>query len=300
MSDEKTILSIQSFVTHGYVGNKAATFPLQLHGFDVDGINTVSLSNHSGYPIIRGHRMDLQEYETIMEGIRANNFLPSYRYILTGYINNADIVRKIRDTVDEVRKLREKEGKKLTFICDPVMGDDGIMYCKEEVLQAYRELLTFADFATPNYYEASLLSGIDVTDMKTALQAADWFHKQGTKGVVIKSFRTKEDPQKLQFLFSTVAAGGNAPQRFTGVVPYHEGRYTGTGDVFAALLLAFSHQQPMEVAVGKVMAALQELILATRKEGGDGASSLMSRELRVTRAVQSLLNPTTVVEVKPM
>lgn len=83
------ILSIQSHVAHGYVGNKAATFPLLLHGFDVDAINTVSLSNHSGYPIIRGHRMDLDEYLTILDGMRANNFLAGYKYVLTGYINNA-------------------------------------------------------------------------------------------------------------------------------------------------------------------------------------------------------------------
>ncbi|RNF12787.1 pyridoxal kinase [Trypanosoma rangeli] len=300
MSAEKTILSIQSFVTHGYVGNKAATFPLQLHGFDVDNINTVSLSNHSGYPIICGHRMDLQEYETLMDGIRANNFLSSYRYVLTGYINNADIVRKVRDTVREIRTLREKEGKKLTFVCDPVMGDDGIMYCKEEVLQAYKDMIGNADISTPNYYEASLLSGINITDMKTALQAADWFHAQGTKIVVIKSFRTKEDPQNLQFLVSSMTDEDKTPQRFTGVFPYLEGRYTGTGDVFSAVFLAFLHQHPLEVAVGKAMGVLQDVILATRKEGGDGKSSLMSRELRVTRSVQSLLNPTTLVEVKPM
>ncbi|EKG05745.1 Pyridoxal kinase, putative [Trypanosoma cruzi] len=300
MSEDKTILSIQSYVTHGYVGNKAASFPLQLHGFDVDGVNTVSLSNHSGYPIIRGHRMDLQEYETLMEGMRTNNFLPSYRYIITGYINNADIVRKIRDTVKEIRTLREKEGKKLTFFCDPVMGDDGVMYCKQEVLEAYKEIIQCADVATPNYYEASLLSGVNVTDMTTALQAADWFHAQGTQNVIIKSFRTKEDPQNLHFLFSTMTTGGKTPQRFTGVVPYHEGRYTGTGDLFAASLLAFSHQHPMEVAVGIAMGVLQDVILATRNEGGDGTSSLMNRELRVTKSVQSLLNPATVAEVKPM
>ncbi|KEG11494.1 putative Pyridoxal kinase [Trypanosoma grayi] len=300
MSQEKTILSIQSFVTHGYVGNKAATFPLQLHGFDVDGINTVSLSNHSGYSIIRGHRMDVNEYDVLMEGVRANNFLASYRYVLTGYVNNPDIVLRIRDTLNEIRELRKSEGKALTFFCDPVMGDDGIMYCKPEVIEAYRELVKCADVATPNYYEAGLLSGISVCDMATAMQAADWFHAQGTTSVVIKSFRLKEDPQNLHFLLSTKPSGAATAQRFTGVVPYHEGRYTGTGDLFAASLLAFSHNSTLDVAVGKSMGVLQDIIIATRSEGGDGNSSLQSRELRVTRSPNTLLQPSTLVKVTPM
>ncbi|RHW71964.1 pyridoxal kinase [Trypanosoma equiperdum] len=297
---EKTVLSIQSFVTHGYVGNKAATFPLQLHGFDVDGINTVCLSNHSGYPVIRGHRMSLQEYDELMEGVRANNFLSNYRYILTGYINNVDIIGRIRDTLKEVRELREKEDKKLTFICDPVMGDDGIMYCKKEVLDAYRELVPLADIVTPNYFEASLLSGVTVNDLSSAILAADWFHNCGVAHVIIKSFREQENPTHLRFLYSVKEGSEAVVRRFSGVVPYHEGRYTGTGDVFAACLLAFSHSHPMDVAIGKSMAVLQELIIATRKEGGDGKSSLKSRELRVVASPQVVLQPSTVVDVKPI
>jgi len=107
MLSEKNVLSIQSHVTHGYVGNKAASFPLQLHGFDVDAINTVSLSNHSGYPVIKGHRMDLEEYQTILAGLRANNFLSGYRYILTGYINNKDVIANVEATVEEIRRARK-------------------------------------------------------------------------------------------------------------------------------------------------------------------------------------------------
>lgn len=300
MSEEKTVLSIQSFVTHGYVGNKSAMFLLQTHGFVVDGINTVNLSNHSGYPIIRGHRMDLQEYESLLAGICENNFLSSYRYVLLGYVNNADIIRKIGSTVTEIRKLRKKEGKKLTFFCDPVMGDDGVMYCKSEVLDAYKELVKYADVVTPNYFEAGLLSGVDVIDMASALQAVDWFHAQGVSCVVITSFRTKEDPHHLQFVFSRKRAAGLAPERFTGVVPYHEGRYTGTGDAFSALLLAFSHQSSMEEAVGKAMGVMQDVILATRQEGGDEHSTVSGRELRLTGVGRAVLNPTTKVDVRPL
>ncbi|KAG8348954.1 putative Phosphomethylpyrimidine kinase pfkB family carbohydrate kinase [Trypanosoma vivax] len=300
MADEKSVLSIQSFVTHGYVGNKAATFPLQLHGFDVDGINTVSLSNHSGYPIIRGHRMSLDEYEIIMEGIRGNNFLGDYRYVLTGYINNVDIINNIHKTILEISNLREKEGKKLTFFCDPVMGDDGVMYCKPEVLEAYRNLVPKADVVTPNHFEATLLTGVTVESLESATQASDWFHHRGVPHVIIKSFRDSSNPEHLRFLYSAKEVGDKEPRRFTGLVPHHEGRYTGTGDVFAAVLLAFSHSNPMEVAVGKSMAVLQELIIATSKGGEDAKSTLKSRELHVTKSPEALLSPSVVVDVTPL
>ncbi|EPY24270.1 pyridoxine kinase [Strigomonas culicis] len=300
---EKIVLSIQSHVTHGYVGNKAATFPLQLHGFDVDAVNTVSLSNHSGYPVIKGHRMDLEEYETILAGLEANQFLPLYRYILTGYINNDAVVRHVQHTVATVKQVRAAGA--VTYICDPVLGDDGRLYCRPEVVDAYRAILACADIATPNYFEAELLSGVHVADLASAAAAADYFHAQGTRIVVVKSFPDKTaeaGARRLRFLIS-VREGEAARRRYTGTVPYHEGQYTGTGDVFAASLLAFYHahgEAHIDVVVAKAMGVVQDLILATRRTGGVGGTSLNSRELRVTSSPDSLLHPQTVVTVVPV
>lgn len=294
------ILSVQSHVTHGYVGNKAAVFPLQLHGFDVDAVNTVSLSNHSGYPVIKGHRMDLGEFTTIVDGLRANGFLPDYAYVLTGYINNAEIIQHIEALVNEINAARQSAGKpKVTYLCDPVMGDDGRLYCKDEVIEAYRKILSVADVATPNFFEAQVLSGIEVVDVASACNAADWFHEQGTPTVIIKSFPVPGDKSKLQFLLSIRDEKGNV-ERYTGKVDFHNGSYTGTGDVFAASFLAFSHSHPVPEAVALAMGVLQDLILATFAEGGHGGASLNSRELRVTHNVDSLLHPKTKVVITPM
>lgn len=310
MSIAKTtqILSIQSHVTHGYVGNKAAVFPLQLHGFDVDAINTVSLSNHSGYPIIKGHRMDVQEFMTIMDGLRANHFLQGYQYILSGYVNNPQVIAELIKVVQEICELREKAAEanpsdaelqaKVKYICDPVMGDDGRLYCAEEVITEYQNLVGLADVVTPNFFEASLLSGIEVVDLASACQAADWFHAKGTPAVVVKSFPVPNDPEKLQFLLSLKEASASKPVRYTGLVKFYPGRYTGTGDVFAASFLAFSHTHPPEVAVGMAMGVLQDLILATQEAGGVGEASLNARELRVTHSMENLLHPKTKVEVR--
>nr|AGU68191.1 pyridoxal kinase [Herpetomonas muscarum] len=307
----KNILSIQSHVAHGYVGNVAATFPLQLHGFDVDAVNTVSLSNHSGYPTVTGHRMDIAEYESILAGLRANGFLSTYDTVLTGYINNKDIVAAVRATVAEIRRLRAEAGRTpVRFFCDPVMGDDGKLYCSDVVIAAYRELLGVADIATPNYFEASVLSGVEVVDLDSAQRACDWFHQQGTACVIIKSFKIPGDDGNLHFLLSVAereqTAEGNGPlvlppRRFTGTVPFYNCRYTGTGDVFAASLVAFSHDNPIEVAVGKAMGVLQDLIRTTWEENGNASSDQVALcELRIVKHPESLKNPKTVVEVKQM
>lgn len=47
-SERIRVLSAQSHVVHGYVGNKCATFALQTHGIEVDSINTVQFSNNTG------------------------------------------------------------------------------------------------------------------------------------------------------------------------------------------------------------------------------------------------------------
>ena len=48
------ILSIQSWVAYGHVGNASAVFPLQRLGAEVWAINTVQFSNHTGYGAWRG------------------------------------------------------------------------------------------------------------------------------------------------------------------------------------------------------------------------------------------------------
>lgn len=81
------ILSVQSHTTHGYVGNKAATFPLQTLGFDVNCINTVSLSNHPAYRGgCKGNSLQLHELLGNIEGLENNNLL-NYDAVITGYIS---------------------------------------------------------------------------------------------------------------------------------------------------------------------------------------------------------------------
>ena len=81
-STHRRILSIQSHVVSGYVGNKSATFPLQLLGYEVDAINSVQFSNHTGYTKgIRGQRLQDVELWDLVEGLLANDIAGEYRLV---------------------------------------------------------------------------------------------------------------------------------------------------------------------------------------------------------------------------
>lgn len=127
------VLSIQSHVVSGYVGNRAAVFPLQLLGFEVDFINSVQFCNHTGYPSFNGQVLKGEELQTLVSGLEAN-FLEDYDYILTGYIGSESFLSSVLESVDSVLKANPKA----RFVCDPVLGDEGKYYVPRELVGIYR------------------------------------------------------------------------------------------------------------------------------------------------------------------
>jgi len=121
--NERRCLSIQSHVVHGYVGNKSATFPLQLLGFDVDTLNSVQLSCHTGYRTFRGQVLDGEQLQAILDGLEENGLM-AYSHVLTGYVSSATFLRKIATAVQTARRFNPGA----VYVCDPVMGDHGKLY----------------------------------------------------------------------------------------------------------------------------------------------------------------------------
>ncbi|KAJ1550397.1 hypothetical protein HK405_000710, partial [Cladochytrium tenue] len=166
------VLSIQSHVVHGYVGNKAATFPLQLLGFDVDPLNAVQFSNHTGYRHFSGERLEGPQIKKLLDGLEANGMLGEYTHILTGrshqarlnpftsanrYLGRASSLEVIAEFVKRLRAVNPK----VVFVLDTVMGDEGALYVPAELVPLYRDtLLPLADVVTPNAFEAEQLTGI--------------------------------------------------------------------------------------------------------------------------------------------
>lgn len=122
--DGKRCLSIQSHVVHGYVGNKSATFPLQLLGFDVDAINSCQLSSHTGYRTFKGEKLHGDQLLAILQGLEENGLMGAYSHVLTGYVSTPSFLEAIAAAVRTIRRLNPGA----VYVCDPVMGDHGKLY----------------------------------------------------------------------------------------------------------------------------------------------------------------------------
>ena len=113
----RRVLSVQSHVVSGYVGNRAAVFPLQILGFDCDSINTVQFSNHTGYPLFKGTVTSGDQLIEIANGLKSNMLL-DYDYLLTGYIGSESFL----DSVLDLLGMIESFNSNVRYICDPVLG----------------------------------------------------------------------------------------------------------------------------------------------------------------------------------
>ena len=116
-------MNIASHVVHGFVGNSCTTFPLQLHGFIVNNINSVQFSNHLGYGKFKGNVLTGNDVLELVNGLDENGLLKGYTHILTGFIGNQTFLENI---VEVVKKVKTQSDVK--YICDPVLGDNGKYY----------------------------------------------------------------------------------------------------------------------------------------------------------------------------
>lgn len=285
------VLSIQSHVVSGYVGNKSATFPLQVLGFDVDPVNSVQFSNHRGYGFCQGQVLNSDDLEVLYKGLKSNN-INHYSHLLTGYIGSKSFLMAVKDVILDLKKTNSK----LTYVCDPVMGDHGKLYVPEELLSVYKEhIIPNADIVTPNQFEAELLTGVTITDIDSAKVAIEKLHNMGAKTVVISSSDLGSD-EILIGLASTTT--GKRPMSLRIDIPKFPAEFRGTGDLFAATLLAWTWRHPddLKLAVEKVVSTMQHVLKRTlsyvehRSQAGKPVS-MEHRELRLIQSIKDIENP---------
>ena len=232
-SSPRRVLSIQSHVVSGYVGNKSATFPLQLLGYEVDVINSVHLSNHTGYSKgFKGQILQGAELLALIEGLTDNGLLTSETtHLLTGYIGSESFLRSVLDVISRLRAINPS----LKYVCDPVLGDRGKLYVPFSLVEIYKkEVVPQAYMVTPNEFEVECLTGITIKNLDDACKACDELHALGPTLVVITSMAFASEPLSL-----TVLLSHKDGEKWHVVSPKIEGEYTGTGDLCAALLLAW-------------------------------------------------------------
>uniref|UniRef100_A0A2P2IA92 Pyridoxal kinase n=2 Tax=Hirondellea gigas TaxID=1518452 RepID=A0A2P2IA92_9CRUS len=258
---EGRVLSLQSHVVHGYVGNKSATFPLQVLGLEVDAINSVQFSNHTGYPHFKGQVMNAEQLEELMEGLHLNGISSGlYTHLLTGYVGSESFLRAVEKTVHTLKK----NNPGLLYVCDPVMGDNGRMYVPAELLPVYRDnIVPLADIITPNQYEAELLSGLIIKEERDVAAVMSWFHNKGVKTVVLSS-TDLGSTSELICIASTKNTDGSLTQ-LRIAIPRFPVNFTGTGDLFASLLLGWLHRthDQLKMSVENTVATMQSVLSAT-------------------------------------
>jgi pyridoxine kinase len=162
------ILSIQSWVAFGHVGNAAAVFPLQRLGFEVSAIHTVQFSNHTGYGAWTGQVYDPSSIGDLLTGIEARGALLGFAAVLSGYMGSAGTIDAVLGAVARVRVLNPD----VLYCCDPVMGDVGRgVFVRPEIPEAMRLAVAQADMLTPNQFELELLTGRTSATLERSLEA---------------------------------------------------------------------------------------------------------------------------------
>jgi pyridoxine kinase len=224
MPEIPTVLSIQSEVVRGHVGNGAARFALQYLGLEVWAVPTVVLSNHPGHGKFRGEVVPAQRIDDLVAGLGDHNWLKDCDAVLSGYLGVGEQARAVADAVRTVKAANAKA----IYLLDPVFGDDGGAYARPGVAEAMaRDLLPLADIVTPNRFELASLTSRKVADAADAAAAA---RALGKREVVVTSI-----PFPGGRIGTVVVAEGGA---WTTSAPRLEGAPNGSGDLLAALYLA--------------------------------------------------------------
>ena len=257
------VLSIQSHVAYGHVGNDAAMLPLQLLGIQPVAVHTVQFSNHTGYGEFKGQVFSAAHIQEVLEGLRARGVLANCRAVLSGYLGNAAIGEVILSAVQEIRHHQPD----LVYLCDPVMGDVGRgLFVQPDIPHFLREqALQQATILTPNHFEFELLHGTSITHTDEAIRAARELlgtaSQRGPDTIVITSLRTIDLPaDQLSTLVVT------ADQAWTVHTPFLElnPAPNGMGDVFSAVLLGhLLNGKVIQDAVSLAVSSLYALVART-------------------------------------
>ena len=275
------ILSIQSHVSYGHVGNSAAVFPLQRLGHEVWPVYTVNFSNHTGYGQWGGSPIPASEVTAIISAMEQRGALAQVYVVLSGDQGGTDIADAILDAVARVKAANPSA----TYTCDPVMGNaKSGCFVNPAIPELLRErVVPKADLVTPNQFELGYLAGMQVQTLEETLKAVDAVMAMGPRAVLVTSvFRPDAAPGTIEML----AADANGAWLVT--TPHLPFKANGSGDVTAALFTAhysqhFGAMGSAKLALERTKASMFELLTRTHESG--------QRELQLVQAQESYVHP---------
>ena len=292
-----TVISIQSQVAFGHVGNSAAVFPMQMHGIDVIAVPTTLLSNRPGYPTIRGRVLDAQLVADLLLGVEERGAVDTAKVILSGYLGSPEIAAVVADFVQRARARNPA----LLYACDPVLGDrEGGLYVHADIPPLVRDRLCgLADIITPNHFEFEYLAGTKAATSDQMIEAAHKLMVHGPSTVVVTSAELSDTPDGQ---IETVAIERSEERRelrskgfeaFKALKAFKAWRVrtpklpispSGTGDLFAALLVsARVRGSDTPDALGHAASAIFAVLERTATRG--------TEEMRIVETAALLAHP---------
>ena len=271
------VISIQSQVAYGHVGNSAAVFPMQMHGIDVIAVPTTLLSNRPGYPTIRGRVLDAQLVADLLLGIEERGAVDTAQMILSGYLGSPEIAAVVADFVQRAKA----KNPALRYCCDPVLGDRGrgLFVHADIPPQVADRLCPLADIVTPNHFEFEYLSGAKAATIDQVIEAARALMAHGPSTVVVTSAELSDTPRGE---IETLAIERTKAWRLrTPKLPISP---NGAGDLFAALLVSARVRgsdtpQALSHAASAIFAVLERTAISA------------TEEMRIVESAELLANP---------
>ncbi|MGY1742129.1 MULTISPECIES: pyridoxal kinase PdxY [unclassified Blastococcus] len=271
------VLSIQSHVAYGHVGNSSAVFPLQRLGIEVWPVHTVQFSNHTGYGEWRGRVFDGQAVDEVVEGIADRGVLGGCDAVLSGYLGSADIGHAVVGTVARVRAANPSA----VYCCDPVIGDVGRgVFVRPGIPEFMREVaVPAADLVTPNHFELDLLAGETTGSLQSVKDAVAAVQALGPRVVLTTSLVAEDTPDDAVDL---LASEGGRHWRVR--TPRLDVSVNGAGDAIAALFLAhWLDTRSAAEALARAGASVHGLLAATE--------AARSREILLVAAQEEFVAP---------
>ncbi|WP_030484753.1 pyridoxal kinase PdxY [Nocardioides aequoreus] len=271
------LLSIQSSVAFGHVGNSAAVFPLQRLGIEAWAVNTVHFSNHTGYGAWRGPLLSADDLREVVQGVEERGALARVAAVLSGYQGAEEVGQVVLDTVARARELNPGA----VYCCDPVMGDVGRgMFVRPGIPEFMRDrVVPRADVITPNHFELDFLAGTTSRTTAEVLAAVDEVRERGPRTVLVTSVLTDETPSDHVDLVAVDDAGAWTTR--TPLLPISP---NGCGDVTAAVFLAHL------LTTGSTPTALQR-VTATAYGILEATLAAGTREIQLVAAQDVIADP---------
>ena len=281
-----SILSIQSSVAYGHVGNSAAVFPLQRLGVEVWPVYTVHFSNHTGYGEWRGPLLPADDVRAVIRGVEERGAFPGIDAVLSGYQGGEDIGDVILDAVARVKAANPDA----IYACDPVMGNakSGCFVHPAIPVLLREKVVPAADLITPNQFELGFLTGTEPHTVEETLESVERAQEMGPSTVLVTSVERPDAPADTIEMMAVTSEGAWIVQ-----TPRLPMKANGSGDVTAALFTAhlLATGNPAQ-ALGRTASSVFDLLQTTLDSG--------ERELQLVQSQEAIAHPRMQFEVSQL